>query len=162
MLAPILAFTCEEAWEVLHKNEEESTLYHTYYKLPNIENTDFILNNWQLVYDFRSVVLKELENKRVEGIIGSSLQAFIKITANKELYPILSKLGSDLKFAYMVSNVELIEGSTNNVEVIIANTDKCERCWHYSESVGKNKNYLTICNRCIDNLFGNGELRKFA
>ena len=30
--------------------------------------------------------------------------------------------------------------------------EKCARCWSYSESVGKNKLYPTICERCIKNL----------
>jgi isoleucyl-tRNA synthetase len=162
LFAPILAFTMEEAWEILNKDENDSTLYHTFYQLPNIDNSEYISQDWQLIYDFRTIVLKELETKRIEGVIGSSLQARIKIMANQELYTVLNKLGGDLKFAYMVSDIELILGDINSVEVVLASANKCERCWHYSDTVGTNIEHATICKRCINNLFSDGEIRNFA
>ena len=39
---------------------------------------------------------------------------------------------------------------------------KCERCWHYSDDVGANPEHPDLCQRCIDNVFGEGETRNFA
>ncbi len=162
MLSPILAFTADEAWEVLVHDADDSTLYHTHYELPESANNIELLAKWANVQDFRKVVLKELEEKRTSGLIGASLQAELVIYADNELYPILLALGDDLKFAYMVSKITLVNGETNKVEVIASSSVKCERCWHYSSDIGHNVDHPTICVRCAENIVGNGELRKFA
>jgi isoleucyl-tRNA synthetase len=108
------------------------------------------------------MVLKELENHRAIGNIGSSLQAHLIINVDKELYSLLSSLGSDLKFVYMVSKVTLNNTDKISVEVIPSNDTKCERCWHYDVSIGTNSEHSTICNRCVENIVGNGEIIKFA
>jgi len=162
MLSPVLCFTAEEAWEVLRKDSADSTLYHTFYACPEVANSKEITHKWQMIYQFRELVLKELENKRTAGVIGSSLQAELVIFATPELYNVLSSLGSDLKFVYMVSEVRLEQSATNYVEVVLTSHAKCERCWHYVVTVGEDASHNSICKRCIDNLFNAGELRKFA
>lgn len=162
MLAPILCFTADEVWEELVQDKSDSTLYHTYHKIPLINNADAITLKWEKIYSFREIVLKELENKRSEGIIGSSLQAELIIHADKDLYPVLSSLGVDLKFAYMVSQVNIVQADSNKVEVIASAKAKCDRCWHYSDSVGKDQEHRLICDRCVENIVGSGEARTFA
>jgi isoleucyl-tRNA synthetase len=162
MLSPILCFTADEAWEVLKNDVEDSTLYHTFYEFPSIMAESEIKAKWNKIYQFREVVLKELENKRIEGAIGSSLQAEIIIYADSELYNVLSAVADDLKFVYMVSRAELRQGETNRIEVVPTKNQKCERCWHYVASVGADAEHTNICKRCIENLFGTGETRNFA
>ncbi|MFN8769804.1 MAG: isoleucine--tRNA ligase [Neisseriaceae bacterium] len=162
MLSPILSFTADEAWEVLHNDITDSTLYHTFYDIPEIKSGEAISARWNKIYEFREVVLKELENKRTEGVIGSSLQAEIVIKVKQELFDILTYLDHDLKFVYMVSSVKLELANENSVNVLPSNDDKCERCWHYSSSIGKSNEHSTICERCIENVVGNGENRQFA
>lgn len=162
MLSPILAFTADEAWEVLVHDADDSTLYHTHYELPEVANNIELLAKWANVQDFRKVVLKELEEKRTSGLIGASLQAELVIYADNELYPVLFAIGDDLKFAYMVSKITLVNSDMNRVEVIASDSVKCERCWHYSSDIGHNADHPTICGRCADNLVGDGEIRKNA
>jgi isoleucyl-tRNA synthetase len=73
-------------------------------------------------------------------------------------------LGDDLKFVFITSKVSLIkvEGAGLTVEVKASDATKCERCWHYSETVGSDPAHPTICNRCTSNLVGDGEKRSFA
>ncbi|HLX53567.1 MAG TPA: class I tRNA ligase family protein, partial [Aquella sp.] len=162
MLSPILAFTSDEAWEILVNDAQDSTLYHLHHKIPSVKLGESYLVKWAQIRDFRSQVLKELETKRISGIIGSSLQANLLINADANLYPGLLSLGEDLKFAYMVSTVTLKLAKENSVEVSVSDAAKCERCWHYLDSVGKNHEYPTICSRCVENVVGNGEVRTFA
>lgn len=157
MLSPILCFTADEAWEIFNKNDEDSTLYHSYPTIPEIKDALLISSKWVQVKNFREIVLKELENQRSLGTIGSSLQAELVINANDELFAILESLGSDLKFAYMVSNVILQHSESNAVTVLLSGKTKCERCWHYIET---NENH--ICSRCISNVEGDGEERVYA
>lgn len=162
MLSPILAFTSDEAWEALVNDEQDSTLYYTNHQIPGFSLAESYLEKWSHIREFRVQVLKELENKRIAGVIGSSLQAELLINADADLYPILSALGADLKFAYMVSTVTLQRADQNSVQVSPSGEIKCERCWHYLDSVGKNSEHPAICSRCVDNVAGDGEIRTFA
>ncbi|MEN9391371.1 MAG: hypothetical protein RL017_669, partial [Pseudomonadota bacterium] len=162
MLSPILCFTAEEAWEELMHNHEDSTMYHLFHAVPLVEQEHEISNRWNKISEIRKLVLKELENSRISGAIGSSLQAEIVIYANKDTLNLLQQLGQDLKFAYMVSSITLQESDIIKVEVVASTKAKCERCWHYSDTVGATQEHATICERCVENLFKNGETRKFA
>ena len=162
MLSPILCFTADEVWEELQHNHDDSTLYHTYHVVPEVKDQDNLSSRWNRIYEFRNIVLKELENHRSGGTIGSSLQAELIINADADLFPLLNSLGHDLKFAYMVSKLTLKLAATNSVEVIPSVDTKCERCWHYSDSVGQYAEHPTICGRCVENVVGSGEVRHFA
>ncbi len=39
---------------------------------------------------------------------------------------------------------------------------KCERCWHRRPEVNTNMEYPGICDRCIENIAGEGEVRRYA
>lgn len=171
MLSPILSFTSDEAWAVFVDDDKDSTLFHQWntdenasssVELPEVAHSEKLLNKWIKIRDFRAVVLKELENKRVAGVIGSSLQAEIVINADDELYPILKELGVDLRFAYMVSDLTLNTALENSVVVAVSEKAKCERCWHYTDTVGLNSDHPQVCGRCVENIEGSGEIRKFA
>lgn len=162
MLSPILCFTADEVWEELHHDLNDSTLYHTFHHIPLVQDKEVIIARWDKISEFRTIVLKELENHRSSGNIGSSLQADLEINADKELFKLLDSLGNDLKFAYMVSKVVLKEADLVSVKVIPSVANKCERCWHYVESVGMDDVHNTICSRCIENIVGDGEKRVFA
>lgn len=162
MLSPIVAFTADEAWEVLVADGSDSTLYHTYPQLPAVTERAQLVMKWTMVQDFRQTVLKELENKRTAGEIGASLQAELIIHAEDELYQVLDSIGQDLKFAYMVSKVTLHKGDENTVTVVVSQNAKCERCWHYDENIGTIVEHPTICPRCVENVAGAGEIRQFV
>lgn len=162
MLSPIVAFTADEAWEVLLDDANDSTLFHTNHVLPAVHGNEQLLAKWAKLQEFRSVVLKELEAKRIEGLIGASLQAELIIHADDGLYEMLASVGKDLKFAYMVSAIHLYKASSTSVEVAVSSAIKCERCWHYSTDIGTDAEHPTVCGRCIDNVVGSGESRTYA
>ncbi|TXH56961.1 MAG: isoleucine--tRNA ligase [Bacteroidia bacterium] len=164
MLSPILAFTADEAWEVLHNDPSDSTLYHNFYEIPTIQESEAIYAKWTKICKLRELVLHELEAKRADNTIGSSLQAKLEIALTANDYLLLQDMASELKFAYMVSELNLVSFDANNNTVLVHKSEdqKCERCWHYSDSVGEIKEHPTICTRCVDNLFGDGEQRKFV
>lgn len=165
ILSPILCFTADEVWEELYHDENDSTLFHTYHIIPEINTANVIEERWNMIMELRSQVLKELENCRGRGEIGSSLQAEVKLHVAPEVYSTLEPLKDDLKFAYMVSTLELIKlanGAASMIEVIPSSKEKCERCWHYSETVGQNHVHSSLCERCITNIDGAGENRRYA
>ena len=39
---------------------------------------------------------------------------------------------------------------------------KCDRCWHFTVDVGQHDAHPELCGRCVTNVDGVGEIRKFA
>lgn len=161
MIAPILSFTAEELWQTIAND-------HNIFKESWYEFTPTSLNQAELQFlrvieDIRPIVNKNIEAEREKGMVGSSLECDIQLSCKLETFQVLKPYESELHYIFIVSSVSLIEeqqGLSINVKKI--NHSKCDRCWHFESSVGIHKKYPTICQRCITNLFGDGEIRKYA
>ncbi|MES2553894.1 MAG: zinc finger domain-containing protein, partial [Pseudomonadota bacterium] len=118
---------------------------------------------WQDVIQVRGLVNKEIEVKRGQGLVGSSLQSEIDVYADAKLYTSLASLQDDLRFVLITSRAAVHEqAGETSIEVTPSNYVKCERCWHYRADVGAHAEHPTICGRCVSNLFGAGEPRTYA
>ncbi len=178
LMAPILSFTAEEAWALFASKEafaasDETIFTQTHYALPavctNAEELQQLQQRWETLRTIRGDVTKKLEDLRQQGLIGSSLQAKVNIKVpaqqNQNDFDLLHKLGEDLKFIFITSDASItkVEGTQEiEIEVEALNDAKCERCWHYRADVGTHAEHSEICGRCIANLFGKGEARRFA
>ena len=161
MLAPVLSFTSEEAWQVLRDMtlapvDEPSNITifaQCYYDLPAIDDHQALNAKWGRLREIRAEALKTLEVLRSNGQIGSSLQAEVDIYAPASDFELLTSLGEQLKFLLIVSraNAHLSE-SDLRIEAQPSNHQKCSRCWHYVDDVGANPEHPEICGRCVDNL----------
>jgi isoleucyl-tRNA synthetase len=98
------------------------------------------------------VVLKSLETARQEKQIGAPLEARVRLSANGDLYPLLERYAADLPGLFIVSQVALEPQTTGELAVAIehASGTKCERCWKYTEDVGSNPKFPTICSSCAE------------
>ena len=68
-----------------------------------------------------------------------------------------------LKYILITSNVLLSSSKKDfKIEVKASKNKKCDRCWHYVSNIGLNSEHPSICQRCISNLFEEGEDRKHA
>jgi isoleucyl-tRNA synthetase len=157
-LSPIISFTAEEAWQTRHYSNSQSILRQV------IKDTDFNYQNQNIEKSFnelkrvRKTITAALEIKRNEKLIGSSLQASVNLFIKDTTREILK----DINLAEMciVSNVEIhdIKNKTKNcltfddddifVEILLAQGEKCQRCWTILPEVKSNKNNL--CQRCDD------------
>ncbi len=170
VMAPILSFTAEEAWAVFAGKEayaasDETIFTQTYYALPEVTGAEVLLGKYAALRELRAVVTKQLEEVRIAGSIGSSLQAEVEIKASGDKYALLAGLGDDLKFVLITSQASVTQVATEAEEAIVvtpSSQQKCERCWHYRADVGAHAEHPGICGRCVSNLFGDGEARKFA
>ncbi|PIE46647.1 MAG: isoleucine--tRNA ligase, partial [Gammaproteobacteria bacterium] len=178
-MAPILSFTADEIWACMPKDKNgeraESVFLTLFYQdlfdLP--ENSEFDFAYWQTIEKVREVVSAELEKCRTAGEIGSSLDAEVTIYASEKLTQLLAQLGDELRFVLITSSAKVlpltndshaveIDGEKMVVEAAKSTHAKCERCWHYREDVGNNEKHPDLCNRCIDNVEGAGEVRHYA
>ena len=73
-----------------------------------------------------------------------------------------SSLGDDLKFVFICSAVTVVRSDSEQLQVRPLEHAKCERCWHVRADVGAQPGQPGLCGRCIDNLFGSGEVRHHA
>ncbi len=152
MLAPILSFTADEAWEMMsHTSSDDgrSAMLNDMPTYTDEYNFGGIEEHWNKLFSMRDDVMKALETARAEKMIGKSLDAKIIIhTASGEEYELLKSFGDELETVFIVSGVTLVNDGTSNVEVLPADGCKCIRCWKYSRE-GKDDGGF-ICSRCAD------------
>ena len=170
VIAPILSFTAEEAWASFASTEayaasDETIFTHLYYTLPEIDDDAALIEKFDALRVVRAAVTKQLEEVRVAGGIGSSLQAEVNIKTYGAKYAMLKSLGDDLKFILITSAAtvtEVTDEAKETINVTPSTHQKCERCWHYRADVGQHTEHTGLCGRCIANLFGSGEHRHCA
>jgi isoleucyl-tRNA synthetase len=74
----------------------------------------------------------------------------------------LASLGDDLRFVTITSVATVVPGAELAINVTPSPHAKCERCWHWRADVGADRAHPTLCSRCVANLFGDGEPRRYA
>lgn len=178
-LAPILSFTAEDIWKYLPGERSESVMLETWYEdLFDLDTNDLMnMNFWQDILETRSAISKQLETLRASNQIGSSLDAEVTVFCNGNLNSRLSQLEDELRFVFITSDasVDIPENSTESSHTVtLGNGDtikidtkpsdnkKCVRCWHHRKDVGKNNEHPELCGRCVENVAGDGEPRRFV
>jgi isoleucyl-tRNA synthetase len=175
-LAPVLSFTAEEIWEYIPGQQASSVfLTQCYDQLQPLSDNDSISRaDWQQIMAIKTAVNKGLEQEREAGLIGSGLAAEVILYANAGYTEVLSKLEDELRFVLITSTAQLkplteAPGAAINTEldglklVIQASKHKkCVRCWHHRADIGEHPDHPEICSRCVTNILGEGEKRRFA
>jgi len=164
LMAPILSFTAEEAWKDLHPGQDVGTIFtQVYHDLPAQRDAQALIEKWDRLREIRAQAMRRIEEVRARGEIGSSLAAGLDIHAPEADYALLSSLGDDLRFVFIVSRVALHACSdVLRIDVQTLDAAKCERCWHHRDDVGSDPQHPGLCGRCVQNLFGTGEPRSHA
>ena len=98
-----------------------------------------------------SEAFANIEPKRKNKEIGSSLQARVVLHVQDDLAAFLEPYARDLPMLFIVSEVEVRRaGGYAPTTVIVERADgvKCERCWRYVKSVSTDPAWAGICDRC--------------
>jgi isoleucyl-tRNA synthetase len=160
MLAPILAFTTDEAWEFV-PGKPTGSVHEANWTPSSISLSPEHRNIWSDFFAIRSrIVLPELEKARQEKIIGKSLEARVSVgwslkswtffdESPEKLQTTLHEFGELLG----VSKVTISDsrGDSAKAKVTHADGQKCERCWHWETDIGPefHPDHPTICGRCV-------------
>ncbi|MBX3348756.1 MAG: isoleucine--tRNA ligase, partial [Nitrospira sp.] len=157
LLAPILSFTAEEIWRMLPGvARKEWTSVHLTLFPENLAGwrDEKLAARWEQLLAYRSLVQGELEARRREKVIGSSLEAHVHIEAGPDAYQFLISYAEELSALFIVSRVTVkrAEGKMEDIRVTVERSDaaKCERCWNYREAVGSDTTHPTLCDRCVE------------
>lgn len=148
LLAPILPYTSEEVYRFIPGEKLESVHLND---MPEAPTYEFDSKLWELFFDVKDDVFKALEEARNEKVIGSSLEAEVKLNLGEKYKPVQEQLEKYLHQLLIVSKVEftndetLPKASTIKVEVLKSNGHKCNRCWNYVDELDGD-----ICHRCSE------------
>lgn len=160
MIAPVLSFTMEEVWQFMKKpaSMPESVFMMPWPECKEEYIDEALESKWDNFIEIRSEITRVLEGARRAKTIGHSLDAKVELHATGEALAILRSVEGDLATLLIVSQAKLVEGLAGGVEatgredlkvtVQAAEGEKCERCWIYSDTVGKDAEHPTVCVRC--------------
>ncbi len=177
-IAPILSFTADEVWENMPGPRADLGVFTAewYDGLFAYSNTEIDVSTWDSVAQLRAEVTRNLEGLRQDGKIGSSLDADVTILADQALIDQLQVISDELRFVLITSAatlaplnavesddiITLRNGSRILVQAAPSEHQKCVRCWHHRAEVGSHAEHPELCGRCIDNIDGDGEHRRYA
>jgi len=172
-IAPVLSFTADEIWQLMPGDRSASVFTQRWHVFPTAAGESL---DWTRLLAAREAVRKVLEGLRGGGQIGSGLNADVRLYADAELGNALRATGSELRFWFQTSEASIepldaapadsqrfeLEGA-GTLSVLAAPTThaKCERCWHQRPDVGAHAEHPTLCGRCVDNVAGAGESRRY-
>ncbi|MDY6946896.1 MAG: isoleucine--tRNA ligase [Pseudomonadota bacterium] len=175
-LAPILSFTAEEIWRYMPGARSESVFFSTFFELPR-ELTERPSIDWDAILGVRSAIARELEKLRGAGSIGGPLDAQVDVYAKGPLLETLQSFGEELRFVFITSEARVhaaegrpadavaAEDSEGNAAWLVVKPTtavKCVRCWHKRPDVGHDARHPELCGRCVSNVEGPGEQRRFT
>ena len=154
MLAPILAFTADEAWEFVPGKKVES-VHETSFKTTEVMFSDDEKKTWKTFFELRELALPELEKARQTKQIGKALEATVMLSGSDSGISSIglaqsAALAELLNVSNLVISYVASSGSVLRASVKHADGQKCERCWHWETDVGSNPDHPTICARCVE------------
>ncbi|HEU5351930.1 MAG TPA: isoleucine--tRNA ligase [Terracidiphilus sp.] len=176
LVAPILSFTADEVWEYLPKVEgREASVHLALFPRPEdifSQDSAPLLDEWNMLFEVRSLAFVLLEAARQDKMIGKSLEADIEILTKGDTYELLKQHQDGLKELFNVSNVLVTDGSQDwtfryptrpgdisktstgpfttplAFAVYKAAGHKCARCWNYMPEVSAYGIWQNVCMRC--------------
>ncbi|MFA6231644.1 MAG: isoleucine--tRNA ligase [Rhodanobacter sp.] len=175
-LAPVLSFTAEEIWQTLPGERSESVLFETWYDgLAATQNSPEQRRYWADLLVMRDSASRVLEGMRKAEQIGAALEAKLVIHADQAMVERYAPVADELRFFFITSELRLdlaggqpdnavlteVEGADAWVSASVSEAVKCVRCWHRRDDVGSHPEHPELCGRCIGNIEGPGEDRRW-
>ena len=168
MLAPILAFTADEAWEFV-PGKPTGSVHESEFKPSNFAISETEQLTWAKLFLFRHLVQMDLEVARQNKLIGKALDAKVEARGHYDLHHIaaanldafrelinVSQLTIEPLLPLETGKVEykdIMAGAMKrDVSVSKADGQKCERCWHWETDIGPefHSDHPMICGRCVE------------
>ncbi len=173
-LAPVLSFTADEIWPHIPGERPASVFLDTWYPgLFTLDPGDALDRAfWDRVTQVRTALGPELERFKAAG--NGSLDAELDLYCDAELQALLGRLEAELRFLLITSAARVHPLEARPAEAVATDLKglavrisasphaKCVRCWHHRAEVGSHGAHPELCGRCVENLEGAGETRRFA
>jgi len=175
-IAPILSFTADEIWQHLPGEREGHVLFTTWSGDLDPLPAGGVLSTegFARLLALREAVAKVLEPMRAGGAIGASLEAEVDLYLDEAMLTMLAPVAGELRFLFLTSELRLHPASAAPagavpaegvpgaaIRAVASPHPKCVRCWHYRADVGRHAAHPELCGRCVENVEGGGEDRRF-
>ena len=166
-IAPVLSFTADEMWGHLPGVRAGNVLLATWYEGLAPLPADALLSakDFEGLLELREQVTRVLEPMRAAGQIGAALEAEIELRCSVADQNWLAPLADELRFLLISGDVRVVpDAEAKGVVGVSAQPTakpKCVRCWHHREDVGAHAAHPLLCGRCVTNVEGPGEERKW-
>ncbi|TPG10684.1 isoleucine--tRNA ligase [Rhodanobacter glycinis] len=175
-LAPVLSFTAEEIWQQLPGERGDSVLFETWYDgLAATQGSPEQRRYWAELLAIRDSASRVLEGMRKAEQIGAGLEAKLVIHADTATQARYTVAAEELRFFFITSDLDLVsltprpdgavkvelDGAEVWVSASVSNAAKCVRCWHRRDDVGRHVEHPELCGRCVSNIEGSGEDRRW-
>jgi isoleucyl-tRNA synthetase len=148
LIAPILAFTAEEAWQFFGKS---TSVHVEKFPVPDKSQIDIeAIDQVEALLAARSVVAQSVEVARQQKLIGNALEAHVVLSLPREHRIHRLNIG-DVEEFLILSHIDLIE-TDGESKAVVTKTPylRCERCWRHRPTVGQMSHYPTLCDRCAE------------
>jgi isoleucyl-tRNA synthetase len=153
LMAPILCHTAEEAWLLMHGEDDTNSVQLQEWPQPDEGWRDLALEEvYEKLLEVRDKVTRALEEKRSSKELGTSLEAMVKLGVPPSAVELLNSRRDLLPTLFIVSKVDIDELDSEGdmeVEVYRAPGRKCSRCWNFRDAVGSDTAHPEICDRCL-------------
>jgi isoleucyl-tRNA synthetase len=168
-IAPVLSFTADEMWGYLPAPvdgaREPNVLMATWYGglAPLPAESPLSAHDFERLLALREQVARVLEPMRASGAIGAALEAEIELHAGTADQIRLAPLVDELRFFLISGDVTVLpfDGSESRIVATPTRKPKCVRCWHHRADVGQHAEHPQLCGRCVSNVEGPGEERRW-
>jgi isoleucyl-tRNA synthetase len=148
-LAPIMAFTADEAWRYLPGEENSSVFLGGRISEPELGSVDEeLIIAGKALLETRDALNLVFESKVKSKQVGHRREVEAVLTIPSETIELISTVSSDLAEVFAVSSVEVKNGGTLAVEVRRSTAQRCTRCWRHRLDIGTNNTYPDLCKRC--------------
>ncbi|MGI8957427.1 MAG: isoleucine--tRNA ligase [Chthoniobacterales bacterium] len=144
LLAPILAFTAEEAWSYLGEN---GSIHLQHFPEPQGNLRDALVReNIEELLKLRGIIGQALEKARQEKLIGNALEAAVVLRCEKRFATDFPR--EELEELFILSDLRLEPADEPSASVTLTPNKKCGRCWRHRETVGTIATHPDLCDRC--------------
>jgi isoleucyl-tRNA synthetase len=147
LIAPILAFTAEEAWSYFG---QPTSVHLEKFPESDIARLDSnALEDVEALLAARSIVAQAIEVARQQKLIGNALEAHVRLSLPRG-HRVHQLSPADVAEFLILSHLDLVatEGEANAVVTRTAHL-RCDRCWRHLPTVGVQANHPTLCDRCV-------------
>jgi isoleucyl-tRNA synthetase len=150
MLAPLVSFTADEAWEFL-PGKPAGSIHEALWQPEPFERPESECALWKTLFSWRELALPALERARQVKEIGKALEAKLTFSGPATIIEPVQSQTEALRELLNVSQLSIMPAQTEalTVQVTKAQGQKCERCWHWETDVGATTEHPTLCGRCV-------------
>ena len=144
LLAPVLAFTAEEARRHSASTPRDS-VHLEEFPQPQDRHDNASAQVAELLR-LRGVIAQAIERARQEKLIGNTLEARVVLHSDSD---VTEKVGQEeLEEFFIVSDLTIHQATEASASVTKTPYAKCARCWRHRATVGTSKAHPDLCDRC--------------